>query len=85
MKEFIKNNKEILIAFFCIWIGIIFTLTLIKLSNIEKRLSSIDDISSEIRSSYLGDISFHLKDISSELNAISKQSKADALFREINR
>jgi len=42
MKRFISNNKEILIALFCIWIGIIFTLIFIRLSNIEKKLNNID-------------------------------------------
>jgi hypothetical protein len=85
MNGFIKNNKEILIAFFCVWIGIVFTLIAIKLSNIDKGLSSIDDIASEIDSSNLGDTGFYLKDISSELSAISEQLKTDAFSRAFGR
>ena len=84
MNGLIKNNKELLIIFFCIWIGTTFTLMTIKLYDINKNLYSINDNTLEIR--FMGgDINFHLKDISNELNTLSKQSGANALFREFNR
>jgi hypothetical protein len=49
MKEFIKNNKEILITLFCVWIGIAFTLTSVKLSSIDKKLSELDSINFSLR------------------------------------
>lgn len=41
MKAFIRNNKEVLIAVFCLWIGVTFTLTFTKLSSIDKRLDEL--------------------------------------------
>lgn len=66
MNAFIKNNKEILITLFCIWIGIILTLISVRLSNIDKKLSELNNINSSLGNlDKLGGISDlkYLKDI----------------------
>jgi hypothetical protein len=87
MNEFIKNNKEILITLFCIWVGTVFSLAIIKLSSINEKLSLLNDVEYEISNlkDNVGDISFHLRNVSDELSAISSQLKTDALSRMMGR
>lgn len=76
MKEFIKNNKEVLILLLCLWLSVAFLLIIIKLSNIQKELSSItselENVSSEIR--------FNI----GELGNLRKLDWLETISKEIN-
>ncbi len=62
MKEYIKNNKDILIALAVIWIIITLTTATISLFIIGKKLSSLD--------ANIDDIEYNTHNVGTELNEI---------------